>query len=290
MEHGKGREECLLVKLSSAFKRGKSMKRKRIFSSFISLGSYQNFIEAIFSLVENKVPSYVCFANVHMVVEAYKTPALQKIVNEANLVAPDGKPLSVFLNLFEGIKQERVCGMDILPDLLHWAEALDKSVYFYGATDELLRIIAQKARNEFPSLRIAGYYSPPFKNSLSQEESSFVIKKIREASPDLVFVALGCPKQEKWMAENKNSLGTCLLGLGQAFNVYAGREKRLPVWMRNLSLEWAYRLYLEPGRLWKRYAFTNFYFLYLTFKQIILMLFRNIALPNFRKRNYQVTE
>jgi N-acetylglucosaminyldiphosphoundecaprenol N-acetyl-beta-D-mannosaminyltransferase len=261
------------------------MKRRSIFTSSISIGSYWGFIGAIFSLVENKIPSYVCFANVHMVIEAYRDKAFQKIVNESNLVAPDGKPLSIFLRLFRGIKQDRVCGMDVFPDLLRWAEALKKSVYFYGTTDDLLQVIVRKAANEFPSLKIAGYYSPPFKNNLSEEESHSIIQKIKLTSPDLVFVALGCPKQEKWMAKNRDAIGSCLLGLGQAFHVYAGAEKRLPTWMRNLSLEWMYRLYLEPGRLWKRYAYTNFYFLFLSFQYALISFLKKIHL-SFRKRRY----
>lgn len=266
------------------------MKKESIFNTYVSTRSFDSFIKAIFSLVEKKTPSYICFANVHMIVEAYKDKAFQKIVNQANLVAPDGKPLSIFLRLFKGIKQERVCGMDILPHVLHRAEVTDKSVYFYGSTDELLTTIVRKARNEFPELRIAGYYSPPFKSSFTEEESSFIIKKIKAATPDLVFVALGCPKQEKWMAENKDSIGACLLGLGQAFNVYAGTEKRLPTWMRNLSLEWAYRLFLEPTRLWKRYLFTNSFFLFLVFRHAFNTFLRNMHVLFSKRPRYRVTD
>jgi N-acetylglucosaminyldiphosphoundecaprenol N-acetyl-beta-D-mannosaminyltransferase len=137
----------------------------------------------------------------------------------------------------------------------------------------MLTTITEKAKQQFPRLKIAGYHSPPFKKHLSRLESTEILKKIREVKPDLIFVSLGCPKQEKWMAENRNEVGACMLGLGQAFQVYAGVEKRLPAWMRNLSLEWAYRLYLEPRRLWRRYAYTNSYF---------LMLVCNHALNTFR--------
>jgi len=254
---------------------GDGMKRKTIFNSSISIGTYEDFIDEIFSFVHSKIPSYVCFANVHMVMEAYKDPAFRRVIDEANLVAPDGKPLSVFLKLSEGIKQDRICGMDLLPDLLRKAEDSGKSVYFYGTTDDLLKAIEQKARKEFPALRISGYYSPPFRN-LSPEEKSHIVQRINDAAPDLVFVSLGCPKQEKWMAEHRDKISACLLGLGQAFKVYAGQEKRLPPWMRNLSLEWVYRLYLEPGRLWKRYVFTNSYFLVLAFQALVHQFFRNL--------------
>jgi len=251
------------------------MKRKNIFNSIISVGKYRAFVDEIFRLAQFKIPAYVCFANVHMVVEAYHDKSFQKLVNKANVVAPDGRPLSIFLKLFEGIKQDRVCGMDILPDLLKRAEATGKSVYFYGSTEELLVQIAQKAQTEFPSLKIAGYYAPPFR-ALSKEEDEMITEQIREAHPDLVFVSLGCPKQERWMAEHKNKLTACLLGLGQAFKVYAGVEKRLPKWMRDLSMEWLYRLFLEPRRLWKRYLYTNSYFLLLVMRYLTTRFFHSI--------------
>lgn len=252
------------------------MNRKNVLNSSISIGSYQEFINEIFLLVRYKIPSYVCFANVHMVVEGYKDLAFQNIINNANIVAPDGKPISLFLKYFSKLNQDRVCGMDILPDLLKQAEVSGKSVYFYGSTPNLLTRITKKAHLEYPALKISGSYSPPFGN-LSEEENTNALAKINENSPDLVFVALGCPKQEKWMSVNRNKIGACLLGVGQAFNVYAGVEKRLPVWMRNLSLEWMYRLYLEPQRLWKRYLVTNSYFLLLTFNYLIHTLMMPFA-------------
>jgi N-acetylglucosaminyldiphosphoundecaprenol N-acetyl-beta-D-mannosaminyltransferase len=249
------------------------MEKKRFFQSYISVGTYQEFIKEIFQLVHHKQPSYVCFANVHMIVEAYKDSTFQHILNNADIVAPDGKPVALLLGNFENCAQERVCGMDILPDLLKKAEVLNKSVFFLGGTDKLLQAVIQKTKETYPHLTIAGYYSPPFKH-LSAEENDYTNSVIRETKPDLVFVSLGCPKQEKWMAENKKIIAACLLGVGQAFNTYAGVEKRLPRWMRNFSLEWLYRLYLEPKRLWKRYLFTNTYFLILVSKELVKRAFR----------------
>jgi N-acetylglucosaminyldiphosphoundecaprenol N-acetyl-beta-D-mannosaminyltransferase len=232
------------------------MNKKAVLNSFISIGTMKEFIDEIFNLVREKVPSYICFANVHMVMEGYKDSVFQRIVNQANLTAPDGKPISLFLKFFEKIKQVRVCGMDLLPKLLKQAESSSSSVYFYGTTNELLTSIIKKAKSEFPNLKICGSYSPPFR-PLTEVEDNTIVELVKKASPDLVFVSLGCPKQEKWMASHKDKIGACLLGVGQAFKVYAGAEKRLPTWMRNLSLEWTYRLFLEPKRLWKRYLFTN---------------------------------
>lgn len=244
------------------------MKKESVLSSDISIGSYPQFVTEVIKLSGQEKSSYVCFANVHMLMEAHKDQDFRQVVNGANLVAPDGRPLSIFLRLFKKIKQERVCGMDIFPDLLSAAEQEGKSIYFYGTTDEVLRKIVDKVQREHPRLRIAGYYSPPFRE-LSDQEKAAIVTKLNKARPNLLFVALGCPKQEKWMAEHLGKVKSCMLGLGQAFHVYAGVEKRLPKWMRNLSLEWAYRLYLEPGRLWKRYLYTNSMFLVLTLKYLI---------------------
>jgi N-acetylglucosaminyldiphosphoundecaprenol N-acetyl-beta-D-mannosaminyltransferase len=243
------------------------MKKRTVFNSKISTGTYREFIQEIFQLVKFKVPSYVCFANVHMVVEAQRDPSFQRVLNGANVAAPDGKPVSIAMKLINRQNQDRVCGMDMMPDLLREAALRGKSVFFYGDTEEMLELISTKAKREFPDLKISGYYSPPFRE-LSDTESEEMVSMIKNAAPDLVFVSLGCPKQEKWMAKYRDKLGSCLLGVGQAFRVYAGVEKRLPPWMRNLCLEWMFRLCLEPGRLWKRYLVTNTYFLLLTLNYV----------------------
>lgn len=155
MEYGEGRKECLLKY---------SMKKKAVLTSLITIGSCREFIDQIFFLVKHKLPSYVCFANVHMVMEGYQDPKFQKVINNADLVAADGKPISLFLKFFEKINQDRICGMDLLPDLLKEAEKLGKSVYFFGTTDNLLGAIISKAKREFPSLLVSGSYSPPFRD------------------------------------------------------------------------------------------------------------------------------
>lgn len=242
------------------------MRKEWVISSQISIGRYKNFVNEVFRLAQSS--SYICFANVHMIVEAHRDKSFGKILEEADIVAPDGKPISIFLRWLKRIPQERVCGMDFLPTLLKEAEARNKSVYFYGTTDETLTAIEERCKKDFPLLKLAGFYSPPFRQ-LSTTEKDEIVQMINSVRPDLVFVALGCPKQEKWMAEHKGKINSCMLGVGQAFQVFAGKEKRLPKWMRDLSLEWAYRLYLEPGRLWKRYLVTNSFFVFLTLRELV---------------------
>lgn len=244
-------------------------EKRKLLTSLISAGSFEDFVKHIFWLTEHRESSYVCFANVHMLMEAYNDSEFNKVLNNADVATPDGNPVTKLSKLFYGKQQERVAGMDLLPRLLQEAAARGKSVYFYGSTDEVLEAVVAKAEEELPDLNIAGYYSPPFRK-LTEEEDTAITDRINQSDPDLVFVALGCPKQERWMAAHKGKVKACMLGVGQAYMTYAGLEKRLPAWARNMSLEWTYRLWQEPRRLWKRYLLTNSMFIFVTLKQLLL--------------------
>ncbi|MEM9934963.1 MAG: WecB/TagA/CpsF family glycosyltransferase [Bacteroidota bacterium] len=237
------------------------MNKLDILGSHISTGSYHTFVEEIVGKGKRNESSYVCVANVHMVMEAHKDGAFRKVLNEADITTPDGMPLVKGMKMLYNYEQDRVAGMDLMPSLMKEAEALSLSVYFYGSTEEVLSKITDRAGKEFPSLHIAGTYSPPFRK-LSPEEEAGVIDMINEAAPHLVFVALGCPKQEKWMANHLGKIHACMLGVGGAFPVYAGEQSRAPMWMQKMALEWMYRLVLEPNRLWKRYMVTNSAFVF----------------------------
>lgn len=208
-----------------------------------------------------------------MVIECYKNQDFRRLVNDADVVAPDGKPLSVFLQVFNGQKQEKVSGPDVFIDVLKHAGVTGKKVFFFGSTNHVLEKVVRRVQHEFPELKIAGTYSPPFRDLLPEEKKQ-IIDTINLAVPHFVFVALGCPKQEKWMAENQGKINACMLGVGQAFQIYAHDLKRSPKWLQDIGLEWAYRLCLEPGRLWKRYLHTNSLFLYLTIKYCIRNIFK----------------
>lgn len=249
------------------------MPKVHLISAGVNTGTFESILEEIMQLPSRQPSSYVCFANVHMIVEAHKDPAFRSVVQNADMVSPDGRPLSIFLKYIKGIETERAAGMDLLPELLSRSAVRQKSVLFYGSTDDVLEAIAARLERELPDLRVAGMISPPFR-ALSNDEKEEYIRQINEARPDYVLVSLGCPKQENWMAEHKGKINACMLGLGQAFRTYAGVEKRLPKWMRDLSLEWVYRLSLEPGRLWKRYLVTNSTFLWLTFQHLLTAPFR----------------
>jgi N-acetylglucosaminyldiphosphoundecaprenol N-acetyl-beta-D-mannosaminyltransferase len=238
------------------------LSKQVVLDSGISTGSFDDFVDKILQLGAARNSAYVCCANVHMIVEANRDASFRQVLDEANLVTPDGGPVASVAGWLSGQPQERVAGMDLLPALLAEAAQRGQSVYFYGTTDEVLQAIVDRAKRELPTLRLVGTCAPPFR-TLTPEEEEAHAAAINAADPDLLFVALGCPRQERWMAAHRGKVKACMLGVGQALLVYAGMEQRLPLWARRLWLEWAYRLWLEPRRLWRRYLITNSRFLYL---------------------------
>lgn len=244
-----------------------SHPKQKIIDSKINSGTYNNFLTSLDDLATIDDSTYVCVANVHMLIEGYKNPIFQQVINQADIATPDGMPLAKAMSWLYGINQDRVAGMDLMSDLIEISAQKNLSIYLYGSTDEVLAKVIQKASDDFPNIHIAGAYSPPFRELSAQEKES-IIEQINATNPNFVFVALGCPKQERWMAEHKGKIKSCMIGLGGAFEVYAGIKNRAPLWMQKASLEWLYRLVQDPKRLWKRYFYTNSLFLLLLSKQL----------------------
>lgn len=242
------------------------MEYKRILSLNITVKNYDNMLENIIYLSKHNISSYICVANVHMCIEAYDNPEFRDIVNSADMVTPDGMPLAKGIKWLYGIEQDRVAGMDLLPDLLAASEQQGLKVYFYGGSEATQRATEAYVKKEYPQLDAVGFYSPPFR-ALTEEEEVQIISDIHRTGAQIVFVALGCPKQEKWMSSMKGKINACMIGIGGALPVLIGEQKRAPKWMQELSLEWFYRFIQEPKRLFKRYAYTNSKFIYLLLKQ-----------------------
>jgi N-acetylglucosaminyldiphosphoundecaprenol N-acetyl-beta-D-mannosaminyltransferase len=242
--------------------------KKALINFCITTGKYQTFIDTITAMAAQRKSAYVCFANVHMFSEAYWNADFMTAVNAADIVAPDGQPLKWMLKFLYGIKQDRVAGMDALPDLLKRMEKEGLPVYFYGGTQEMLDKTAAYLKINFPSLKVAGLYSPPFREQ-TDEEVNETVNTINQAAPALILVFLGCPKQEKWMASMKGRINGVMAGVGGAIPVAIGMQKRAPVWMRKAGLEWLFRFFQEPRRLYKRYAVTNSLFIRLMIKEFI---------------------
>ncbi|TKT87646.1 WecB/TagA/CpsF family glycosyltransferase [Dyadobacter frigoris] len=242
--------------------------KKAIISLNITTGSYRMFIDNILALINDVTSCYICVANVHMLVEAYNDPRFASIVNKSVMTTPDGMPLVWSMNILHGIKQDRVAGMDLLPDLLKETSEKQIPVYFYGGTQEMLNKTKQFIITKYPGSVLAGLHSPPFRE-LTKIEENDIVEKINQSGAKILFVALGCPKQEKWMASMKGRIMMPMIGIGGALPVMVGLQKRAPEWLQKTSLEWLYRLTQEPKRLFKRYAITNSSFIWLLFKAVV---------------------
>ena len=242
--------------------------RKKVLSLEVTSENYLDFIDNIIDLSSARTSSYVCVANVHMCIEAHNDAQFREVVNNADLVTPDGMPLVFALKKFYGIHQQRVAGMDLLPDLLTIASQKKLNVFFYGGTTEMLRTTEAYISLKYPTLENPQYYSPPFRE-LTSDEEYMVIDKINSSGTHIVFVALGCPKQERWMAKMKGRINACMVGIGGALPVMVGLQKRAPIWMQKIGLEWFFRLLQEPKRLFKRYFITNSLFIYLFLKEYV---------------------
>lgn len=239
-----------------------ALPKKRTLGVDLSTGSFTDHIRRFAAFGAARRSSYVCCVNAHMCVEAHNDPAFAAVVNQADFATADGMPMLNRLNSAHGLRQERVAGNDIMPALMAEAERQGLGVFLYGGKQEVLDRIIARAATELPRLRISGAESPPFR-PLTPLEIEQAAERINASGAHIVLVSLGCPKQEKWMAAMKGKVHGIMLGMGGAFLLYAGVDSRAPKWMRDLSLEWAYRFALEPRRLWKRYLVTNTAFLWI---------------------------
>lgn len=227
----------------------------------ISHAPYAEQVRCIMALAHARASAYVCCVNAHMTVEAQE-PAFGAVVNGADLATADGMPVVYALRWLAKARQERVAGNDLIFSVLQASAQEGVGVYLYGGSESTLARITERAMREHPSLRIAGAHSPPF-GPLEGLDMAAEAERIARSGAQVVLVSLGCPKQERFMAAMKGHVPAVMLGLGGAFLLYAGIDRRAPAWMRRLALEWLYRLALEPRRLWRRYLVTNTRFLVL---------------------------
>jgi N-acetylglucosaminyldiphosphoundecaprenol N-acetyl-beta-D-mannosaminyltransferase len=230
--------------------------------------SFEQAIERVKTLGLNHIPSFICFANVHMTIEAHNDPVFARKVNSATYIFADGKPIAKACKALYDVKQERIAGMDFMPRLLEAADTENFRVFLYGSTTEVLTALEKKITASYGNIQVVGAISPPFR-PLSHSEQDEFIRQMNLAAPHAVFVSLGCPKQEKWMYDHHLKIRAVLLGVGGAFRVVAGLQRRAPVWMQKAHLEWLYRLMQEPRRLFNRYLETNTIFSWLIFKKLL---------------------
>ena len=213
---------------------------------------------------------YVCICDVHSVVTASRDISFQKVLKEADMVTPDGAPVAWMLRRMGFVGQPRINGPDLMWRHCAAASASGTPIFLYGSYPETLDALQQELSRAFAGLKLVGSYSPPFR-ALREDEEAEVLRAINESGAAVVWVSLGCPKQERWMAEYRGRIQAVMIGVGAAFDYHAGTIKRAPQWMQNAGLEWLQRLCAEPRRLWKRYLFNNTVFV---FKAAIQLLRR----------------
>jgi N-acetylglucosaminyldiphosphoundecaprenol N-acetyl-beta-D-mannosaminyltransferase len=218
--------------------------------------SYAAAVAQILTWARVKQSSYVCIANVHMLMEAHDSAEFSAIVEHADLVTPDGMPLVWLLRLKGYSDQQRVYGPTLMLHILEVAARENLAVGFYGGAPEVLDALVGRLRAWYPGLRITFALSPPFR-TLNQDEDEEIIRQITASKAQILFVGLGCPKQEGWMAAHRGRLDLVMIGVGAAFDFHAGFVRQAPRWMQGAGLEWSFRLIQEPRRLWGRYLIHN---------------------------------
>ena len=195
----------------------------------------------------------IALLTVHSVMTAVFHKDLRGVLNGTDIAAPDGMPLAWALRSHGVHGQPRVYGPDLMLALCEQAANLGHRIFLYGGRDEVLDTLQRKLRTRYPALDIADAYAPPFR-PLAPEEDRAIVERIRGSGAHIVFVGIGAPKQERWMAGHRDKLpGVVMLGVGAAFDFHAGRVRQAPRWMQRSGLEWFFRLLMEPRRLWKRY-------------------------------------
>ena len=207
---------------------------------------------------------YMCVSNVHTTVTSYEEPDYCAVQNGGIMAIPDGGPLST-VGRKRGFKDmSRTTGPSYMGEIFEVSAKKGYRHYFYGSTEQTLEELYQKLNEQYPGIQIAGMYSPPFR-PMTEEEDTAIIERINQMEPDFVWVGLGAPKQEKWMAAHQGSVKGFMVGVGAGFDYFAGNIERAPQWMQKSNLEWVYRLLQDPRRLFNRYWHTNTKFIWNAF-------------------------
>jgi N-acetylglucosaminyldiphosphoundecaprenol N-acetyl-beta-D-mannosaminyltransferase len=210
----------------------------------------------------------VHFCSAHTVVEASQSDRLVAALARAGMVAPDGMPL-VWAGRVQGQKVERVCGPDFMLALIDRGRALGYRHYLYGGAPGVAEELAARMKQRFPGAEFVGIDVPPFR-ALSSDEDAAAVAAINRAKPDCVWIGLGSPKQDLWVADHRDRLdAAAVLAVGAAFDFHAGTKRRAPLWMQRSGTEWLFRLLTEPRRLWRRYTVINLRFLALVLQQAL---------------------
>ena len=219
----------------------------------------------LINYIEKNLPDikgdYICVSNVHTTVTSFEDADYCAIQNGGLMAIPDGGPLSTVGQKRGHKNMERTTGPSLMGEIFEISAKKGYRHYFYGSKQETLDLLEEKLNTSYPGIQIAGMYSPPFR-PLTEEEDAEMVKMINDAKADFVWIGLGAPKQENWMATHQGKIDGLMIGVGAGFDYYAGNIERAPEWMQKHNLEWMYRLMQDPKRLFKRYWSTNTKFIW----------------------------
>lgn len=235
----------------------------------VDIGNIDILSQSIVEIAKRALKNaYVCVANVHMLTIARGNPHFGRVLKNASLVVADGMPL-VWTQKMKGfVNAQRVSGPDLMLELCKLSQENNMSIYLLGGSPKTLELLSKNLVERFPKLKIAGIHSP----EMLPEQPSLNINlanAINDSGASILFVGLGCPKQEYWCATYAPSLVPVAIGVGAAFDFHAGTKKRPPLFIQQCGLEWLYRLLSEPKRLWKRYFKSNITFIYLSLIELL---------------------
>ena len=205
--------------------------------------------------------NYMCVSNVHTTVMSYDDAKYCAVQNGGIMAIPDGGPLSSVGRRRGFSEMRRTTGPDYMKEILKISNKEGYRHFFYGSTEETLKKLQRTLKRSYSDVQVAGMFSPPFR-TLSAKEDEEVVRMINESNADFVWIGLGAPKQECWMAEHQGKIKGFMIGVGAAFDYEAGNIDRAPMWMQKANLEWLYRFLQEPKRLFKRYFYTNTKFIW----------------------------
>jgi N-acetylglucosaminyldiphosphoundecaprenol N-acetyl-beta-D-mannosaminyltransferase len=218
--------------------------------------SYESASQVIVDWAREKSPRYVCVANVYNVMTAHDCSEFRRATNGADLVTPDGMPLVWSLKALGHRGATRVYGPDLTQVLIARAASSGISIGFYGGTREAVQLLRNAVQFRYPRLKVDYAFSPPFR-PLTPEEDEDVVREINRSEVSILFVGLGTPRQDYWMAAHKGRVRPVMVGVGAAFDFLAGTKAQAPRWMMHAGMEWFFRLITEPRRMWKRYLTHN---------------------------------
>jgi N-acetylglucosaminyldiphosphoundecaprenol N-acetyl-beta-D-mannosaminyltransferase len=204
-------------------------------------------LEIIVKRIPEKRGDYFCFLNIHLVMEGVKSEQIKSVLNDSSGNLPDGMGVAWALKFLGHRFEGRVRGTDLMLKLCEYASKKNLKIYLYGNTEQTLISLREKLMKDFPGIEAIEYFSPPFRE-LTEQEDKEIVERINQANPDIIFVSLGAPKQEIWMAKHKGKIKAVQLGVGAAFDFITGNVRQAPEWMQKSGLEWFYRLPQQPRK------------------------------------------